>query len=56
MKACELIAELAKCNPEAEIVLRDKFDDAEGRVVSIETDPAATPATTSMVMVWGDFN
>ena len=56
MTVKELINKLSKMNPDAKVLLRDHFDDAEGEVDYVESDPNAPPETTEMVMIWGDFN
>ena len=56
MSVKELIDKLSKMNPDAIVLLRDHFDDAEGEVDYVDSDPSATPETTEMVMIWGDFN
>lgn len=56
MKIKELIEKLQTLNPDAKVLLRDQFDDAEASNIRIETDPTTTPKDSTLVMIWGDFN
>lgn len=56
MKVKELIEALKEVNPEAKVVIQDKFDWAEGELLVVEIDPTTEKESSSLVKLIGDFN